>query len=92
MQYEGLEVRSSGEGNDCRLEAGVLAGDEIEATEDGREGKSCESLSEAPDVLLRLGGGRTSNGGVPRVVGEPMRKAAGTVCSESRLFGLGKPV
>jgi len=94
MRYEGSEVRSSGEGTDCRLEAGVLVGDEIEATEDGREGKSCESLSEAADVLLRLGGGggRTSNCGVLRVVGEPMRKAEGTACSEGRLFGLGEPV
>lgn len=91
MRREGSEVESRGEGNACRLEAGVPVGDAIEAAEDGRDGKSWESLSEAIDVLLRLSGGRTSNGGVPPIVGEPMRKAEGTVCLEGLLFPAGKP-
>jgi hypothetical protein len=55
MRYEGSAAGSRGEGNDCRLDAGVLLG---EATEDGRDGKSCESLSDALDVFLRRSGGR----------------------------------
>jgi hypothetical protein len=61
IRYEGSEVGSRGEGNDCRLDAGELLGDAteaIEAIEEGRDGKSCESLSEAPDVFLRRSGGR----------------------------------
>lgn len=41
-----------------RLDAGVLLGGEIDATEEGRDGKSCESLFELPDVFLRASGGR----------------------------------
>lgn len=58
IRYEGSEAGSRGEGNDCRLDAGLLLGDATEATEEGRDGKSCESLSEAPDVFLRRSGGR----------------------------------
>jgi hypothetical protein len=61
MRYEGSAAGSRGEGNDCRLNAGVLLGEAIEAieaTEDGRDGKSCESLSDAPDVFLRRSVGR----------------------------------
>lgn len=91
MRYEGSAAGSRGEGTDCRLDAGVLLGDAIEATEDGRDGKSCESLSEAPDVFLRRKGGRAWDGGVPPVVGEPTRKAEGTVISEG-LSLLGEPI
>ena len=61
IRYEGSEAGSRGEGKDCRLDAGELLGDATEATEaieEGRDGKSCESLSEAPDVFLRRSGGR----------------------------------
>ena len=58
IRYEGSEAGSRGEGNDCRLDAGELLGDATEAIEEGRDGKSCESLSEAPDVFLRRSGGR----------------------------------
>jgi hypothetical protein len=58
MRYVGSAAGSRGEGNDCRLDAGVLLGEAIEATEDGRDGKSCESLSDAPDVFLCRSGGR----------------------------------
>jgi hypothetical protein len=52
IRYEGSEAGSRG---------GELLGDAteaIEAIEEGRDGKSCESLSEAPDVFLRRSGGR----------------------------------
>jgi len=90
MRYEGSAAGSRGEGNDRRLDAGVLLGDAIEATEDGRDGKSCDSLSEAPDVFLRRSGGRAWMGGASPVVGEPTRKAEGTVISEVLLL-FGEP-
>jgi hypothetical protein len=90
MRYEGSAAGTKGEGNDCRLDAGVLVGDAREATEDGRDGKSCESLSEAPDVFLRRSGGRADGAG-ELVVGEPTRKAEGTVISEDLLLP-GEPI
>jgi hypothetical protein len=53
----GSDVGMRGEGKDCFRGAGVLLGDVIDATEEGRDGKSWDSLSEALDVL-RLRGAR----------------------------------
>jgi hypothetical protein len=92
MRYEGSEAGTSGEENDCLLEAELLLGDAIEATDDGRDGKSCESLSDAPDVFLRLRGGRTEEGRVSLVVGDPMRRAEGTACLEFLLDVIGEPI
>jgi hypothetical protein len=92
VRYEGSEAGTRGDGNDCLREAGLLLGDASEATDDGRDGKSCESLSEAPDVFLRLRGGRTYEGGVSLVVGEPIRRAEGTACSELLLEVTGEPI
>jgi hypothetical protein len=91
MRYDSSEAGMRGKGNDCRLDA-VLPGDVIEATDDGRDGKSCESLSDAPDVFLRLRGGREEEGGVSLAVGEPTRRAEGTACSEGLLEVTGEPV
>jgi hypothetical protein len=91
MRYAGSEAGTRGEGNDCRLEV-VLTRDVIEATDDGRDGKSCESLSDAPDVFLRLRAGRAGEGGVSLVVGEPMRRAEGTAGSEGLLEVIGGPI
>jgi hypothetical protein len=91
MRYAGSEAGTRSEGNDCRLED-VLPGDVIEATNDGRDGKSCESLSDAPEVFLRLRAGRTGEGGVSLIVGVPMRRVEGTACSEVLLEVIGEPI
>ena len=57
-RYDGSTVGTKGDGKDVRLERGVLSGGVTDTTEPGRDGKSCESLSDAPDVFLCLSGGR----------------------------------
>jgi hypothetical protein len=54
-----------GDGYEVRLEATVVVGGLVDDIEDGRDGKSCESLFE-PDVFLRVSGGRVF------AVGEPI--------------------
>lgn len=58
MRYGCSAADIRGEGNDCRLVAEALLGDRGEATDEGRDGNNCDSLSEAPDVFLRASGGR----------------------------------
>lgn len=75
-----------------RLEAAVLVGGLGEAIEDGRDGKSCDNRSDAPDVLLRVGVGREPHGRVPcSVTGEPTRRADGTELSEGLLKNAEEP-
>ena len=65
----------------------------IEATEDGRDGKSCDSLSDPPDVLLRLRNGRAFHGGVPcSAAGEPARRTEGTESAEGLCGIVGEPI
>jgi hypothetical protein len=47
-----------GDGRDVLREWAVVIGGEIDTIEDGRDGNSCESLSEAPEVFLRVRDGR----------------------------------
>jgi hypothetical protein len=58
----------------------------MDATEDGRDGKSCESLSEPPEVFLRVRGGRAPTDG------EPARRASGTLSTDGLLVVLGEPI
>jgi hypothetical protein len=66
----------------------MVLGGVIDATEAGRDGKSCESLSDPPEVFLRCSGGRA----VAPTTGEPARKAAGTVSTEGFLVEAGVPI
>lgn len=76
---------SRGDGCDVRRKelpvvTGVGVSDE---KDDGRDGKSCDSLFD-PDVFFRVSGGRTSHGALLRsVAGEPTRSVAGTASTDS---------
>lgn len=63
-----------------RLEGGP----EIEATEEGRDGNSCDTRSEL-DVFCLMGGRRWSR------AGDPTRKAVGTFSTEGFLLAVGEP-
>lgn len=92
MRYDGSVAGARGEGYEVRLDAAVLTGGLIEEIDEGREGKSCESLSE-PDVFLRARGGRLSHGACPlSVAGEPTRRALGTVSTEGLRADTGDPI
>lgn len=65
----------------------MVTGGEIDATEEGRDGNSCESLSDAPEVFLRVNGGRAWE----VTVGDPARRADGTVSAEGLLVVFGEP-
>jgi hypothetical protein len=81
-----------GEGYDVRLEAALLTGGLIEEMDEGREGKSCDNLSE-PDVFLRTSGGRLSQGAFPlSTAGEPTRRAFGTESIEGFRVVTGDPI
>jgi hypothetical protein len=58
MRYDGSAAGVRGDGRDVLREWAVVIGGEIDTTEDGRDGNSCESLSEAPEVFLRVRDGR----------------------------------
>jgi hypothetical protein len=61
-------------------------------TDDGRDGKICESLFD-PDVFFRVSGGRTSHVALPRLVaGDPARSASGTASTDSSRPGFGEPM
>ena len=87
IRYVGSAAGVSGGGRDVLRECAVVIGGEIDTIEDGRDGNSCESLSEAPEVFLRVRGGRAWG----PTVGEPARRAAGTSSSEDCLLVFGEP-
>lgn len=91
VRWEGSAAGTKGEGNDVRRDCGVLVDGEMDAAEDGRDGNSCDSLLELPDVFLRTSGGRVWDVGVPRA-GDPARSAEGTDCSEGLLIVAGEPI
>jgi hypothetical protein len=72
-----------GDGYDVRLdlEADGVSTGLTEAADGGRDGKSCERRSE-PDVFFRLRGSREKPGAPPATVGEPARRALGTLSAE----------
>jgi hypothetical protein len=74
VRYE-ESADANGEGYEGRLEVDIS--EEGEAAEEGREGKSCDSLSD-PDVFCRLRDGRCGNCGARSTTGEPTRSAEGT--------------
>lgn len=89
MRYEGSMAGTSGDGNDVRLEEGQSG--LPEATDGGLEGNSCESRSE-PEVFLRLRPGRCWREGVPRSeIGDPTRRAEGTLSIEDCRLVVGEP-
>ena len=77
--YEDLAAGSSSEGReDCNVSWGVGSRSGLMDTELGRDGKSCDNLSE-PDVLRCGREGRLLAPGLARAVaGEPARSASGT--------------
>jgi hypothetical protein len=75
MRYDGSAAGARGDGKDVLREWVVEMGGDIDATEDGRDGNSCESLSEPPEVFLRVRGGRAW----AAAAGDPTRRAEGTV-------------
>jgi hypothetical protein len=85
MRYDGSAAGTSGDGSDVLREWVVVVGGEIDATEDGRDGNSCESLSEPPEVFLRVRDGRDWS-----IVGDPARRAKGIV-SVADLLVFGEP-
>jgi hypothetical protein len=58
MRYVESPAGVRGDGRDVLRKGPVVLGGVIDATEGGRDGKSCESLSDPPDVFLRASGGR----------------------------------
>jgi hypothetical protein len=75
-----------------RLDAVLLTGGLMEEIDEGREGKSCDNLSE-PDVFLRTSGGRVSQGAYPlSVAGEPTRRAFGNESVEGFRVVTGDPI
>jgi hypothetical protein len=74
MRYDGSAAGTRGDGNDVLREWAVVLGGEIDATEDGRDGNSCDSLSEPLEVFLRVKGGRYWP-----IAGDPARRAGGIV-------------
>jgi hypothetical protein len=58
IRYDGSAAGVRGDGKDVFFEWPVVLGGVIDATEDDRDGKSWESLSDPPDVFLRASGGR----------------------------------
>lgn len=85
MRYDGSAAGVNGEGNDVRRDCALVVGGETDAIEDGRDGNSCDSLSDPPEVFLRVSGGRAWE-----VAGEPARSTVGTASGEGLLF-LGGP-
>jgi len=83
IRYEG-SAGAKGEGWDVRLEADPEA--PIDATEEGRDGNSCDTLSE-PEVFCLMGGRRWA----PSTAGEPIRRAVGTCSTEGFLAAAGEP-
>jgi hypothetical protein len=86
MRYDGSAAGARGDGKEVLREWVVLIGGDIDATEDGRDGNNCDSLSEPPEVFLRVRVGRAW----AAAVGEPTRRAEGTV-SIAGLLVLGEP-
>jgi len=87
MRYDGSAAGVSGDGRDVLREGAVVFGGVMEMTEDGRDGNSCDSRSDPPDVFLRVSGGRAW---VP-TVGDPARSAEGTVSAKGFLLVVGEP-
>jgi hypothetical protein len=85
MRYDGSAAETRGDGKDVLREWAVVVGRVIDATEDGRDGNSCDSLSEPPEVFLRVRGGRDWP-----ITGEPARRAEGSVLVAGLLV-LGEP-
>jgi hypothetical protein len=54
MRYVGSAAGVSGDGRDVLRECAAVTGGDIDTIEDGRDGNSWESLSEAPEVFLRV--------------------------------------
>lgn len=90
IRYDGSAAGTRGEGYDARLDAVVVTSGDMLAIEAGRDGKSCESLSD-PDVFLRVSAGRAWDEAAP-TVGEPTRRAVGTLCSNGPLPVIGEPI
>ena len=88
MRYDGSAAGVSGEGRDVLRDCAVVLGGVTEATEDGRDGNSWESLSDPPDVFLRASGGRAW----APIAGEPARRAVGTVSEKGPLVVVGEPI
>lgn len=88
MRYDGSAAGVRGDGRDVRRDCAVVLGGVIETTDDGRDGNSCESLSEPPDVFLRASGGRAWD----PIAGEPTRRAVGTGSEKDPLAVVGEPI
>ena len=92
VRYDGSAAGVRGDGNEALLETGSLWGEMGDTADRGRDGKSCESLSDAPDVFLRFSGGRPCENGDAPTMGDPARNATGIFCSENLLGETGEPI
>lgn len=90
IRYAGSLAGTRGDGYDVRLDAEGVSRGLMEAAEGGREGKSCERRSE-PEVFFRMRGGREKPDAPPATVGEPARRAVGTLSTEGFLVTAGEP-
>jgi hypothetical protein len=88
IRYDGSAAGARGDGSDVLRDCAVVVGGETEATEDGRDGKSCESRSEPPEVFLRVSGGRAW----ALIAGEPARRTVGTASTEGFLAVCAAPI
>jgi hypothetical protein len=88
IRYDGSAAGARGDGSDVLRDWAVVVGGETETTEDGREGNSCESRSEPPEVFLRVSGGRAW----APIAGEPARRTVGTASTEGLLVVCAAPI
>lgn len=87
-----LAAGIKGDGCEVRPEAAPVTVGLADDMDDGRDGKSCESLLD-PDVFFRVSGGRVSHGALPRsVTGDPTRRAAGIASIGDLRPAFGEPI
>ena len=77
MRYDGSAAGTRGEGKEARRETETLSRGVVDAIEAGRDGKSCDSLSDPLDGFLRSSGGRASKDSVSPIAGDPTQRAVG---------------
>jgi hypothetical protein len=90
IRYAGSLAGMRGDGYDVRLDAEGVSTGLMEEAEGGRDGNNCERRSE-PDVFFRMRGGREKLEAPPATVGEPARRAVGTLSPEAFLAMAGEP-
>lgn len=87
MRYEGSAAGVNGDGKDVLLDWAAVVGGDMDTTEDGRDGKSCDKRSDPPEVFFRVRGGRACE----PTAGEPVRRAVGTSSTGDFLWVVGEP-